>query len=218
MKSVNMICLKKWLFCIALLATVGMAAQAQEPPPVDNPALLELQDQLEQLGSASGQFEQMIREQDGYLLDRQTGSFNLQKPRQLRWHIKELDQLLVSDGEVLYLYDELFQQVTLREWSSDPAVNPAAILLDDIWLGDWANVSKEAGSYLLQPFGRATSIRSIELQMEQGFPSVLRLEDFSGQVTEIRFSDVVLNEPQEASLFEFEIPAGVEVIYDGSGS
>ena len=203
----------------ALLAAAWLAAQELpgQPQPVESEDTARLQQQLDAIQSASGQFEQMIREDDGYLIDRQTGTFSLQKPRQLRWDISELDQLLVSNGETLYLYDELFQQVTVRNWSSDPLVNPAALLLDDIWLGDWAAVSRSGESWLIEPFGRTTSIREIRLQMQQGFPSLLLLEDFSGQVTEIRFSQVEQNIDLDSSQFGFEIPAGTEVIYDEAG-
>lgn len=211
----------------AMLVTLGAApALAQNSSPATGPVSADrdageharqLQLQLEEIRSARGQFEQMIREADGYLLDRQTGTFSLQKPRLLRWEISELDQLLVSDGETLYLYDELFQQVTLRTWSSDPSVNPAAILLDDIWLGDWTAVSKQGETWILQPFGRATSISEIRLQLDQGFPAVLVLEDFSGQITEIRFSEVETNVELDADQFQFQIPPGVELLYDEAG-
>ncbi len=203
----------------ALLAATWLAAQELpgQPQPGESEDTARLQQQLDAIQSASGQFEQMIREADGYLIDRQTGTFSLQKPRLLRWDISELDQLLVSNGETLYLYDELFQQVTVRNWSSDPLVNPAALLLDDIWLGDWAAVSHSGESWLIEPFGRTTSIREIRLQMQQGFPSLLLLEDFSGQVTEIRFSQVEQNIDLDSSQFSFEIRAGTEVIYDEVG-
>ena len=96
----------------------------------DEETIAEITQAIGQLQSAKGHFDQIIREQDGYLLDRQTGEFALQRPRKLSWRIAELDQLLVSDGEQMYLYDELFEQVIVRDWSSDPTINPAAILLD----------------------------------------------------------------------------------------
>ena len=148
------------------------------------------------------------------MLDRQTGSFALERPRKLHWQISELDQLLVGDGEQLYLYDELFEQVIIREWSSDPSLNPAAILLEDIRLQDWARVESSNNSLKLIPTGSIAAILEIELVMDQGFPSRLTLLDTTGQSTEIRFSEVEQNIELEPELFIFDIPSGVEVIYE----
>ena len=206
-----------WLLFAGVLLGGSAPIFAQEPisqPVSDSEALMDLQQTLNQLQSASGRFEQIIREQDGYLIDRQTGNFALQKPRLLHWKIAELDQLLVSDGEYLYLYDELFAQVIVRPWSSDPAANPAAILLDDIYLGDWAQVTRSGSSMILTPFGHTTSVREMRVAMNGVFPALLTLVDVTGQVTEIRFFDVQINQPQDAALFDFAMPADAEIIYE----
>jgi len=169
---------------------------------------------LSQLQSVQGDFEQIIREQDGYVLDRQTGAFALQRPRKLSWQVSELDQLLVSDGEQLYLYDELFEQVIIRDWSSDPTINPAAILLDNINLEEWATVEASGQGIKLTPLHGSSPILEIELIMAGQFPEMLRLLDTTGQVTEIRFTNLDLDTELAADLFTFEIPSGTEVIYE----
>ena len=174
----------------------------------------EIESVISALTTARGEFEQIIREQDGYVLDRQTGSFALERPRKLHWQISELDQLLIGDGEQLYLYDELFEQVIIREWSSDPSLNPAAILLEDIRLQDWARVETAGNNLKLIPTGDIAAILEIELSMSQGFPNMLTLLDTTGQTTEIRFSEVEQNIELEPELFRFDIPSGVEVIYE----
>lgn len=180
----------------------------------DEEAIAEITRSLSQLQSAKGHFEQIIREQDGYLLDRQTGEFAFQRPRKLSWQISELDQLLVSDGEQMYLYDELFEQVIVRDWSSDPTINPAAILLDDIQLEDWATVEISGQGIKLTPLDGYSSILEIELVMTGQFPELLRLLDTTGQITEIRFSNLDLEAELDPELFIFEIPSGTEVIYE----
>ncbi len=172
---------------------------------------------LEGVESAAGEFEQIIREQDGYVVDRQTGSFVIQRPRQLRWQIAELDQLLISDGEQLYLYDELFQQVVIRQWSSNPAQNPAAILLEENDLQEWARIEQQGQNYLLTPFEDLGSILEVHLSFStdsQDFPEQLTILDATGQTTEIRFSEVQINGEHPDELFRFQIPADVEVLYE----
>lgn len=171
-------------------------------------------DFLEDVQSASGSFEQIIREQDGYIVDRQTGTFIMQRPRRLRWQISELDQLLISDGQQLFLYDELFQQVVVRDWSSDPTQNPAAILLDNINLEDWAEIEQVGDNYRLTPLANFGSILEINLSMNNSFPDMLSILDATGQTTEIRFSQLELNAEHNDELFQFEMPPGVEVIYE----
>lgn len=171
-------------------------------------------DLLNGISSASGNFEQIVREQDGYVIDRQTGVFAIERPRLFRWQISELDQLLISDGQQIYLYDELFQQVIVRDWSSNPAVNPAAILLEDIYLEEWAAVEQDGQNYHLTPLESFGSILDLHLITNQGFPEMLSIVDATGQLTEIRFTQVELEVEHEDKLFDFEIPAGVEVIYE----
>lgn len=169
---------------------------------------------LEGVQSASGNFEQIIREQDGYVIDRQSGTFVIDRPRRLRWQINELDQLLVSDGNQLYFYDQLFQQVVVRDWSSNPALNPAAILLEQVNLEDWANVEKAGNNYRLVPLENFGSIQELNLTLSDEFPEQLSLLDATGQITEIRFSQVELNMENESELFQFVMPEGVEVLYE----
>lgn len=191
-----------------LIALLGLSSLGLSDENTEN-----LENLLHQLQSAQGSFEQIIREQDGYVLDRQTGTFALQQPRKLRWQISELDQLLVGDGKQIYLYDELFEQVTVRDWSSNPSVNPAAILLEDIDLENWAEVESSENVLSLRPHN-VDSILQIDLTLEQGFPQLLSMLDSTGQTTEIRFTDVELGADLAVELFEFEIPAGAEVIYE----
>ncbi|MBT5331852.1 MAG: outer membrane lipoprotein chaperone LolA [Porticoccaceae bacterium] len=169
---------------------------------------------LQGIQSASGVFEQIIREQDGYLVDRQSGTFVIDRPRRLRWEINELDQLLVSDGSQLYFYDQLFQQVVVRDWSSNPALNPAAILLDQVDLEDWAEVERVGNNYKLVPLKNFGSIQELNLTFSDEFPELLSLLDVTGQITEIHFSQVVLNKTNEDTLFVFVMPEGVEVLYE----
>lgn len=202
----------RYLACLSLLLSSCLVlAQDNLESEIE---ISEIESAIKALTTARGEFEQIIREQDGFVLDRQTGSFALERPRKLHWQISELDQLLVGDGEQLYLYDELFEQVIIREWSSDPSLNPAAILLEDIRLQDWARVESSNNSLKLIPTGSIAAILEIELVMDQGFPSRLTLLDTTGQSTEIRFSEVEQNIELEPELFIFDIPSGVEVIYE----
>ena len=204
--------LPKFALCLSLAFSIGLTAQESA---LDKLEISEIESAIRAIQSATGQFEQIIREQDGYVLDRQTGMFAIERPRKLHWQISELDQLLVGDGQQLYLYDELFEQVIVRDWSSDPSKNPAAILLEDIDLADWASLETTDQSLKLIPNSDGlASILEIELIMNGSFPSLLTLLDATGQSTEIRFSDVDVDIELAPELFEFEIPSGVEVIYE----
>lgn len=174
----------------------------------------DLAERLSKIQSASGSFEQTILEQDGYVVDRQTGIFAMQRPRQLRWKISELDQLLISDGKQLYLYDELFQQVVVRDWSSNPAVNPAAILLEQNDISEWANIEVSGDNYRLTPLDNFGSIVELNMLMDGSFPELLTILDATGQTTEIRFFQLELDILHDEGLFHFEIPEGVEVVYE----
>src|SRR5690606_35806332 len=80
----------------------------------DEQSLLELQRLLSQTRSLQGDFEQVTRDQDGQIVEENTGTFAIKRPGLLRWHIEEpFEQLLVSDGENLWVYDPDLEQVTI---------------------------------------------------------------------------------------------------------
>jgi chaperone LolA len=61
------------------------------------------------------QFKQYELIEDGRKVDENSGSVWMQSPDLFRWHYKTpYEQLIVADGEQVWVYDEDLQQVTVK--------------------------------------------------------------------------------------------------------
>src|SRR5690554_158534 len=101
--------------------------------------LQRLHERLEGVKTMQGEFTQVLRDDDGTLLEESRGQFALERPGKFYWHtLKPFEQQLVSDQEFLWMYDPDLEQVTRRAYDQEQVrATPAAILSDDLQgLGD----------------------------------------------------------------------------------
>lgn len=200
----------KTLVLIVLL--VSNLVWAEEPlPPADM-----LQKQLDSLTSFSADFEQTTYEQDGFLLDEQSGQLLFARPSQLRWEaVAPFAQTLVADGVDIYFYDPDLNQVTIRPWSDDPGQNPAAIFLSDRALVEHFSIAMEDGVFVLTPNSERTSVEKLRLSFDGAVPEFMEILDSLGQITSIRFSEQNIEPEIDPQAFQFLVPENAEVITDG---
>ena len=79
--------------------------------------------------SARAEFEQKVYGRGGKLMQESRGSFVFQRPGRFRWnYAKPVDQLIVGDGERVWIYDRDLNQVTVRKLSRALGSTPAALL------------------------------------------------------------------------------------------
>lgn len=197
---------------------------------------MQLQMLVDGLESYSADFTQKTYEQDGYLLDEQTGQIFFAPPGRLRWEAKEpYLQTLVADGETIHLYDPDLNQVTVRPWSDDAAQNPAAVFVSKQDLSSHFLIKKgavgdsafgESAAYEgfataasqvfeLTPLSPNSSITGLTIRFDLDTPVAMEILDTLGQRTKIEFSNAQLGTELDQALFMFSIPEGAEVITDG---
>lgn len=79
----------------------------------------------------SASFEQRVYDAGGALKETSTGTVQLQAPRQFRWeYLKPYPQLIVADGDHIWIYDPDMEQVTVRQQSLEEQNSPLAMLID----------------------------------------------------------------------------------------
>src|SRR5258708_40347175 len=79
--------------------------------------------------SARASFEQKVYDRGGKLVQESKGSFVFLRPGRFRWvYEKPVDQLIVGDGEPVWIYDRDLKQVTVRRVSKALGPTPAALL------------------------------------------------------------------------------------------
>ena len=202
-----------------------------EPASGKNPAS-QLEAILADLQNFRSGFRQTVHEQDGYLLDEQSGILQFAQPGKLYWRtLDPFASTLVADGEQIYYFDPDLNQVNIREWDSDPSQNPIAVFIGDSAISDYYRVSRDESDFLLEPLFDGSSILQLKLGFEAGQPRAMEMMDSLGQRTRIEFHQLQQNlnavdgSEYEAgeesddqfppSPFVFEVPEDAEIITDG---
>jgi outer membrane lipoprotein carrier protein len=175
------------------------------------------------LGNAqtlTARFSQLTLDASGTRLQEASGQVALKRPGQLRWHTDApLEQLLVSDGQQVWLYDPDLQQVTIQALDQRLTHTPALLLSGDISQirESFALEHKEAGDvvdFMLRPKSSDSLFDSLRLSFRGGVINDMQLIDSVGQRTNILFLGVQMNEILNPDLFVFTVPEGVDVIQE----
>ncbi len=201
----------------AVLMPVAQADQASDQQRSAN----KLSELLSHTQTITGTFSQLTLDSTGTQLQEASGQMVLQRPGLFRWHTDPpLEQLLVSNGEKVWLYDPDLMQVTVQKMDQRLTHTPALLLSGDVSkISENFNISyKEGGSvtdFILTPTAKDTLFDTLRLSFRNGVISDMQLMDAVGQRTNILFMGVTVNEPVDASQFVFTAPAGVDVIEDG---
>jgi len=85
--------------------------------------------------TATARFEQQVLDRSGKVVERAAGTFAFARPGKFRWtYEKPNKQLLVGDGQKLWIYDPDLAQVTVKRIDQAISSTPAALLAgkDDI--------------------------------------------------------------------------------------
>lgn len=200
------------LFASALLFTL-LPVQADQAASTQR-----LTGLLQKAETLTGRFSQLSLDGTGTQLQETSGEMTLKRPGQFRWHTDEpMEQLLVSDGKKVWLYDPDLEQVTIQTLDQRLTHTPALLLSGDVsTISENFEVShKEAGEvvdFTLKPKAKDTLFDNLRLSFRSGVINDMQLIDSVGQRTNILFHGVKMNQPLKPGLFTFEIPEGTDVI------
>jgi len=203
---------------VALVIAQPAASQAETPAKPAAPAS-KLGRYLDDLKSFEAQFRQTLRDSRGRITEEANGRLYLEKPGRFRWeYAKPNEQLIVSDGKNLWLFDVDLEQVTVKPLDASLAATPASLLAGQAGVDESFSVepAPAAGDglewFVLTPKRVDTDFTRLRLGLGAGELRVMELEDKLQQRTSIEFSGVKRNPRLGRSLFAFEPPAGVDVI------
>lgn len=201
---------------LATLCLIGLpfAAMADE----QGVAAERLNTLLSRANTMTADFSQMTLSSNGANLQEASGSLVLKRPGMFRWHTDPpAEQLLVSDGEQIWLYDPDLEQVTIQKMDKRLTHTPALLLSGDVsTLEENFNItvveSGNVSEFLLTPLVNDTLFDNLRLSFLDGKINDMQLSDAVGQRTNILFHDVTVNEGVQQDQFTFDIPQGVDVI------
>jgi outer membrane lipoprotein carrier protein len=172
------------------------------------------------IASISADFNQQVFDPNGRAGKGSSGTLALKAPRQFRWNVtKPYPQLIVADGEKVWVYDPDLEQVTVRAQGTEEAHSPLTVLTDLSQL-DRDFTASEQGTHDGLVWLRLKS-RDKEPQFawcDLGFDATglarMDFEDTLGNRTQIAFSHWQRNPKLADGTFHFVPPKGVDVIGD----
>ena len=182
-------------------------------------SLERFQSYLRTTQSARGEFEQKVFDKTGKLVQDSKGTFAFLRPGRFRWTYAKPQQVIVGDGERVWIHDADLNQVTVRKVARVIGSTPAALLAgaSDI---DKAFELREVGAkdglewLEARPREKEAGFERIRLGMATGGVEAMELVDHFGQTTMLRFSNMVRNPQIDPATFRFSPPKGADVLGD----
>ena len=177
-----------------------------------------LQAFLDGVSTLKAAFKLSLLDADLQLLEESEGTLRIKRPGRFRWDYTEpYEQLVLSDGEQLWLYDSDLEQATVKQLDESLSATPAMLLSGSGELSDGFEIIGvyDASGVVwvsLEPKADDTDFQTLSLGFKGQELAFMQLSDRLDQVTRIEFSNIVRNETLEDRAFDFVPPEGVDVI------
>ena len=173
---------------------------------------------LEPYRTFSAEFQQSTLDSKGMSITEMTGTLAIASESIFYWETNPpFSQVIVADGEVLWVFDKDLYQVQVRPLEDTLTASPAVILSGDLdVLGSRFQITEERSGtiaiYALQPRATDEVTRQIVLRFDGTRLLDLSIEDALGNRSLVSLTGVKYGKPADA-LFEFKPPDGADVIY-----
>jgi outer membrane lipoprotein carrier protein len=195
---------------ILLLCVLAQAAQAA--------TVERLRAFVRETQTARASFTQTVTDRNGRPKQEASGEFAISRPGKFRWSVaKPYQQLLVGDGERVWIYDPDLNQVVKRRADQALGTTPAALLAgkDDVERAfDWHDLPAADGLDWLgaTPKDKESSFTEIRLGFDASGLAALEIFDNFGQRTRIKLAKLERNPKLSPDLFRFTPPKGADVV------
>jgi len=210
-------------YCVVIFVGAALiACNSAWPQTVDSPDGLtgeeHLQNFLDNVQTLQAEFYQELWGADEELVEVATGSLSLQRPNHFLWSYQSpIEQLILADGESLWIYDVELAQATVTPLSDIIEATPAMLLSGDQAVRDGFEtlesfVADGLSWVRLAPTIPGSDFRSVLIGFQDAELARLELIDGLDQTTRITFSEVFTNQELAEEVFSFNPPAGVDVI------
>jgi len=175
---------------------------------------------LQNIQSMEASFEQWIMDGKQNTLQNVTGHMWVQRPGRFRWDTNEpYPQQIVSDGDLLWIYDKDLAQATKKRLDKQVGNTPALLLSGDPnKISDSFSISAykfdKTGEWRfdLEPKDDEAMFDLLRVHFSDQILSDMFLQDNLGQTTRIEFKDQKTNTEIQNSMFDLKLDKTVDVI------
>ena len=201
--------LKLLLVCCGLLVAHAHAGSIEK-----------LQAFVAQTKSARASFTQKVFDNKGKPIQSASGVLAFSRPGKFRWQYqKPYEQLIVGDGQRLWVYDAELNQVTVKKLEGSLGSSPAALLAGSNQIESYYNLDAKGakdGLDWLEAFPKTddSMFQKVRMGFKGNTLDTMELYDHLGQITVIRFTGIKRNPSLAADAFVFTPPKGADVLDD----
>lgn len=210
---------RNWINKLITQSIMGCVILVMASVSYAEDATISLIKRLEKLQSIESGFVQYVVDKAGTTVQESRGVLKAKRPGLFYWHTEPpLEQIIVSDGKNVIVYDPDLEQATVQPVTEQVANTPALLFSGDVKrLGETYMVhhkqwDKTIDQYILMPKSADSLFESLRLRFEKDLLVEMRLTDSLGQKSTIGFNNAKVNTGMSDEQFEFIIPDGTDVI------
>jgi outer membrane lipoprotein carrier protein len=202
------------------LLTTLLALGAILIAPAHAGSIEKLEAFVAQTKSARANFTQKVLDNKGKPIQSASGVLAFSRPGKFRWEYqKPYEQLIIGDGDRLWVYDTELNQVTVKKLEGSLGSSPAALLAGSNEIESFYNLDAKGtkgGLDWLEAFPKSedTMFQKVRMGFKGNTLDTMELYDHLGQVTVIRFSRIQRNPKLAQDAFVFTPPKGADVLDD----
>ena len=175
---------------------------------------------LDDVRTLTADFDEQVLDQQGNVVQEARGNFSLARPGRFRWdYRKPYEQLIVADGDRLWVHDVELEQVTVKAQDQALSQTPAMLLSGSAGIGERFHVEelglREGLQWIeLRPLQQEGNFERIRLAFQDSTLTRMEMVDAFEQITSFRFERVQPNVQIAPDVFRFEPPPGADVVGD----
>ena len=159
------------------------------------------------------EFTQTVTSPDGKRTKSSSGTFEFQRPDRFRFaYAKPFEQLIVGDGQKVWLYDPDLNQVSARKMDKALGATPAALLAGNNLERDFTLKAESADTVLATPRHEDGTLQSLRIRFKGKELAGVEIVDGFGQKSLLSFATVSVNVALPPERFRFTPPTGADVI------
>ena len=198
-----------WLAAWSALTLVPIAAHAD--------AVDALKAFVQQVKTGRATFTQTVTSPDGAKTKTSSGSFEFARPDRFRFaYTKPFEQLIVADGQKVWIYDTDLNQVSSRKFSQALGATPAALLAGSDLSRDFDLVALPPKDGLdwakATPKAKDGAFESMRIGFKGKQLAAVEITDNFAQRSRLTFAQFNANVELPLENFKFVIPKGVDVL------